>query len=113
MAALALIAAVAPAAQRWRHRAQRLSRPAPPVRFVTLDNPVGFWIAHGYVEMTPPLRPPTSEDLETRIVVYLKLPPHGVITTQFIPALRRHALLYPQGTCAERAEYFAHAALDA
>jgi hypothetical protein len=86
--------------------------PRPPVREVTLDGPDSFWQREGFVPMDAPVRPPTSEDGRDRIVVYLKLPAGGVVTTRFIEAQQRYSLEYPTGTLADRVEYQGDGPID-
>jgi hypothetical protein len=86
-------------------RAPARAPPRLPVREVTLDGPDTFWAREGFVAMDGPVRPPTSEDGRDRILVYLKLPPGGVVKTRFLEAQQRYSLEYPRGTLADRVEY--------
>jgi hypothetical protein len=69
-----------------------------------------YWAREGFVEMTPPVRPPTSTDGELRIVVYVRLPEGATVTLG--KGEGATALVYPPGTAADRVEYFARGDRD-
>jgi hypothetical protein len=86
--------------------------PRLPAREVTLEGPESYWSREGYVLMDAPVRPPTSEDGRERIVVYLKLPAGGVVTSHAVEAESRVSLEYPAGTVADRVEYVGSGPID-
>lgn len=86
-------------------RKPSMPAPAPPVRVSSIEDPSTYWTKHGFVPMIAPIRPPTSDDLETRIVVMIKLPDGARITTRSFG--NRYVLEYPPGTIADRIEYIA------
>lgn len=67
-----------------------------------IDDPDGHWARAGFVEMVPPIRPPSSGDGGDRIVTYLRLPDAArveIVTGADGPTLR-----FPPGTEADRVE---------
>jgi hypothetical protein len=114
---LGMTAAVACAALFVRtrgDRAETTESPAirPPVRSVSLEHPADQWRDSGFVEMVGPVRPPTSEDAELRIVVYLQLPAGAAIATRAVDGGDDALLLYPPGTVADRVEYVGRGPID-
>lgn len=65
------------------------------MRWVTSDDDPLQWQARGFIELTTPVRPPTTEDGTAHIVVVLSVPPHGKIVGGRMP----------NGTSAARVEY--------
>lgn len=57
------------------------------------------WEAHGYIELTTPIRPPTTSDETARIIVYLRVPEGAELSGSQVP----------DGTSAVRVEYAAPA----
>jgi hypothetical protein len=86
---------------------------AGPINRVEIDHPGAWWREHDYARMTPPVRPPTSGDLSTRIVVYLKVPPGAEIRGRRIGDPPRASLAFPAGTMADRVEYVGAGDIDA
>jgi hypothetical protein len=77
------------------------TRAAGPAR-LRIDDPDGHWTRAGFVEMVPPIRPPSSGDGGDRIVVYLRLPERGGIEVTVSP--HGPTLRFPPGTDADRVE---------
>jgi hypothetical protein len=81
---------------------------------MTIERSDTYWDREGFVEMVGPMRPPTSDDGEMHIVVYVRLP--------IDPALAVHIvgtgpdgmplLEYPPGTVSDRVEYFGTPGVD-
>ncbi len=61
------------------------------------------WIREGYAEMVSPIRPPSSEDGQTRIAVFLRLPPSGLLRA--VKVGESFSLELPSGTRSERVEF--------
>jgi hypothetical protein len=88
------------------------SAPRPPVRATTVADPSRYWRDAGFVEMVPPVRPPTSDDGALHIVVYLKLPDGRRVEARAGKAPDRMVLAYPPGTVADRVEYVGRGPFD-
>ena len=67
----------------------------------TTDDPLQ-WRATGFIELTTPVRPPTTEDGSAHIVVVLKLPP---ATALHLTTTTPLSFDLPAGTVAARVEY--------
>lgn len=69
------------------------------------------WAEDGFVELVPPIRPPTSSDGRDTITVWLRLPAGARITTELSAGEPR--LRMPAGAELDRVEYFTNGdALD-
>ena len=70
------------------------------------------WPRDGYIEMVGPLRPPSSEDGRTKIVVYVRIPP-----SERIRAVQQGgetwSIELPSGARADRVEYYGEGPRDA
>ncbi|GAB3017839.1 hypothetical protein [Bowmanella dokdonensis] len=71
----------------------------------SIDNPLDYW-SQSYIPLIPSIHPPTTHDHGDLIQVWLKLPPGGKIDVQWLEDQQRHTLVYPEGTRADRVEYF-------
>jgi hypothetical protein len=87
----------------------------------TIADSSSYWRAGGFVEMTGPVRPPTTADGDAHVVVYVRLPDGATAHLQPSPSSPLEAgaqddrppdLDYPPETMADRVEYYAPAAAD-
>lgn len=60
------------------------------------------WQTHGFVQMVPPIRLPTTRDADGDIKVWLKIPDTGVISARVSDTGRK--IDFPAGTVADRVE---------
>jgi hypothetical protein len=74
---------------------------------LTIRTPERYWSENGFAKMVPPVRLPGREHGRDRTQVWLKLPKGSRITTRWLPDQARHVLEYPDGTIADRVEYWA------
>ncbi|MCA9684072.1 MAG: hypothetical protein KC457_17865 [Myxococcales bacterium] len=75
------------------------------VRRISIAEPSQHWQREGFVEMVPPIRLPTATPGEDDVVVWLRIPEGGVISTR--PRSDDGAgliLSFPPGTVADRVE---------
>lgn len=74
------------------------------VERVEIATPASHWQDHGFVEMVPAIRLPTSQARDDMIRVYLRLPGDRKITAHGLGEQQRPTLVYPPGTEAARVE---------
>jgi hypothetical protein len=99
------VLAIASVALGLARAAQLWSRRAPAVHEEHVERAASYWEREGFVAIESPVRPPTSRDGSARIVVYLRLPEGGRLTTA--PGSGGQPLVvFPAGTTADRVEYF-------
>jgi hypothetical protein len=91
-----------------RKEGQELPFPTLPkgIRKVARGPSAEQWIHEGYIEMVSPVRPPSSLDGKTRIVVYTRFPKAGLIRA--VPGLAQGTwtLAVPDGTESDRVELY-------
>lgn len=83
---------------------------AAPVVSTEIAAPGTYWAREGFVEMTAPIRPPTTTDGSAHIVVYIKIPKDKRITIR--RSSGRPLLAFPTGTTADRVEYVGKGGID-
>ncbi len=67
-----------------------------------IDDHAGHWASAGFVEMVPPIRPPSSGDGGDRIVTYLRVP--DAERVEIVAGADGPTLRFPPGTEADRVE---------
>lgn len=72
----------------------------------TIAAPATHWADAGFMPLVPAIHPPTTHDREDLIQVWLKIPDGGRIDVRWLPAQQRYTLTYPEGTVADRVEYY-------
>ncbi|HJL16585.1 MAG TPA: hypothetical protein RMH99_13060 [Sandaracinaceae bacterium LLY-WYZ-13_1] len=79
----------------------------PGVDVIRAPEAAAYWPEHGFVELVPPVRLPTTHDHRDRTQVWLKLPEEGVIETRWLDEQERHTISMPAGTRLDRVESLA------
>lgn len=64
-----------------------------------------YWQEHGFVEMVPPVRLPTTHDHRDVTRVWMRIPQGATIAVDWLEDQRRYTLRPPSDTRADRVEY--------
>lgn len=80
-----------------------------PVRF---EQARRFWPEHGFVELVPPVRLPTTHDYRDHIQIWLRFPEDGQIEVRRLEEQGRYTLRSPPGTRTDRVEYIRYGVDD-
>lgn len=69
---------------------------------VRIPNRLSYWPQHGFVQMVPPVKLPTTKSIHEYIMVWLRIPTGEKITVGWLPKQKRYTLKFPPGTVADR-----------
>ncbi|HEX5436473.1 MAG TPA: hypothetical protein VFW98_04905 [Gemmatimonadaceae bacterium] len=69
---------------------------------VRIPNTLSYWPQHGFVQMEPPVRLPTTKSIHEYVMVWLRIPAGEKIGVRWLPDQKRYTLTFPPGTVADR-----------